>query len=321
VNELSSENERLADEKSILLESLCAQTEKLENSRLQVEHLKALLIRESEHKDRSDNEVQLVALVKSAEEERDEIILQQTELNSFVYAIETENGQLHETVASLNERIALVEAQVESLRADKRSGELQISELKKLLTGSIGESARQGKDEGIVGDARRTSADEGSALAGVRAGNTGDSTGEAIRFKQLVGDMGDVMQASKTNANAQVGRLEGTVERMKEEKAQLVVKVDQLQDELNVLQKKDAQSRTELRTLVSTVHSTEQDLETSKKLVEWLQVELQQTTDARKYDEEQWLQFQRDLQIGMYVCMYVHGSYIALQGVDTPHSA
>ena len=36
VNELTEENGRLVDEKTVLLESLCTQTEKLETSRTQV---------------------------------------------------------------------------------------------------------------------------------------------------------------------------------------------------------------------------------------------------------------------------------------------
>lgn len=36
VNELTEENTKLTDEKAVLLESLCTQTEKLENTRIQV---------------------------------------------------------------------------------------------------------------------------------------------------------------------------------------------------------------------------------------------------------------------------------------------
>ena len=42
VNHLTDENEGLATERQVLLESLCAQTEKLENARMQIDHLKVL---------------------------------------------------------------------------------------------------------------------------------------------------------------------------------------------------------------------------------------------------------------------------------------
>ena len=44
VNDLTDENEKLANERHVLLESLCSQTEKLENSRLHVEFVKSLLL-------------------------------------------------------------------------------------------------------------------------------------------------------------------------------------------------------------------------------------------------------------------------------------
>lgn len=48
---------------------------------VQIEHLKALLVSESEQGgDRSENERQLVMLIKSAQEEREELLLRLCEL-------------------------------------------------------------------------------------------------------------------------------------------------------------------------------------------------------------------------------------------------
>ena len=44
VNHLTDENEGLATERQVLLESLCAQTEKLENARMQIDHLKVFKV-------------------------------------------------------------------------------------------------------------------------------------------------------------------------------------------------------------------------------------------------------------------------------------
>lgn len=51
LGELNSENERLADEKAVLLESLCRQTERLEDSRTEVDTLKQLLYRDGSNVD------------------------------------------------------------------------------------------------------------------------------------------------------------------------------------------------------------------------------------------------------------------------------
>ena len=45
-NELQADNDRLAEEKGVLLESLCRQTEKLEHSRSKVDTLQGLLLRD-----------------------------------------------------------------------------------------------------------------------------------------------------------------------------------------------------------------------------------------------------------------------------------
>ena len=86
VNELSLDNERFADEKEVLLESLCAQTVKLENCRLQIEHLKALLVTEDSGSDsstaqRNHTEQQLCDLLKAAQEEREEFLHKQVNVN------------------------------------------------------------------------------------------------------------------------------------------------------------------------------------------------------------------------------------------------
>jgi len=121
LNSLSHENERLADERTILLESLCSQTEKLENSRRQVQHLKALLLRDGDAGERSENERQLVALVHCAEEEREELLLKQAELLNKLESFEAANQELHEAATSFREQLA-------TTSTEKHSLEVQLNE-------------------------------------------------------------------------------------------------------------------------------------------------------------------------------------------------
>lgn len=68
LTELQGENERLSEEKSVLLESLCRQTERLEDSRTEVDTLKQLLYKDRENNsDResiAEREQKLVDLLK-----------------------------------------------------------------------------------------------------------------------------------------------------------------------------------------------------------------------------------------------------------------
>lgn len=69
LTELQAENEKLTEEKGVLLESLCRQTEKLENSRSKVDTLRELLLREEQPQEASkgyntEREQKLVDLLK-----------------------------------------------------------------------------------------------------------------------------------------------------------------------------------------------------------------------------------------------------------------
>lgn len=69
LTELQTDNERLTEEKGVLLESLCRQTEKLEDSRSKVDTLQGLLLREEQPQEASkgyntEREQKLVDLLK-----------------------------------------------------------------------------------------------------------------------------------------------------------------------------------------------------------------------------------------------------------------
>lgn len=69
LTELQADNERLTEEKGVLLESLCRQTEKLEDSRSKVDTLQGLLLREEQPQEASkgyntEREQKLVDLLK-----------------------------------------------------------------------------------------------------------------------------------------------------------------------------------------------------------------------------------------------------------------
>lgn len=69
LTELQADNERLTEEKGVLLESLCRQTEKLEDSRSKVDMLQGLLLREEQPQEASkgyntEREQKLVDLLK-----------------------------------------------------------------------------------------------------------------------------------------------------------------------------------------------------------------------------------------------------------------
>merc|ERR1719308_121389 len=73
LEELQSENRTLGDEKALLYESLCQQTEKLEACRSQLESTRQLLLQkeDSDRMGTSEREKKLMEVLKSAQDERD----------------------------------------------------------------------------------------------------------------------------------------------------------------------------------------------------------------------------------------------------------
>ncbi|ESO02534.1 hypothetical protein HELRODRAFT_188743 [Helobdella robusta] len=135
VNDLTVENERLANERNVLLESLCTQTEKLENARLHVDFVKALLLRDSEllGGERSENERQLMALVKSAQEEREELLLRQVEMSNNLQMLQRENHEIQEANDVVQMRLTSSQKEVEDVKVEKVNLELQNSSLEEQL--------------------------------------------------------------------------------------------------------------------------------------------------------------------------------------------
>ncbi|ESO08040.1 hypothetical protein HELRODRAFT_169764 [Helobdella robusta] len=142
VNQLNEVNDSLKMDRKILLESLCSTTEKLENSRRQVDNLKSLLIsnpllmhhnndngdtndssscsnsKAASRQQSVDRESQLVALVNCAEQEKEELLLKQAEYEKMVGTMEVENRELRDAVHSLRCNGSCLAASVATAAAD-----------------------------------------------------------------------------------------------------------------------------------------------------------------------------------------------------------
>ncbi|XP_067936762.1 cytospin-A-like [Watersipora subatra] len=128
VNQLAEENEQLGAERMVLLESLCTQTDKLENARTQIEHLKALILSDTEHT-QTEREQELVNLLKIATEEREEFILKQCEIHNALESFDLEYKDMQERVISLNEKCKHLEDKRQGAINEKSELETQISDL------------------------------------------------------------------------------------------------------------------------------------------------------------------------------------------------
>ncbi|GIY24279.1 cytospin-A [Caerostris extrusa] len=132
--DLQMENERMTDEKVVLLESLCSQTEKLEECRTQITQLKQLLFQqEGQTLSTSERESNLVELLKKAQESHDVLLMKQEDLSSALQAAKNDCRPQTDLIL-LRDRVRLLESTIESINADKRLLESQLNESREQLS-------------------------------------------------------------------------------------------------------------------------------------------------------------------------------------------
>ncbi|XP_035218295.1 cytospin-A-like isoform X2 [Stegodyphus dumicola] len=138
--DLQLENERMSEEKAVLLESLCSQTEKLEECRTQITQLKQLLFQEHNQDGQSlspsERECTLVDLLKKAQEAHDVLLMKQEQLSSALQAAKNDSSGPQTDLLLLRDRVKLLESTVESVNADKRMLEAQLTDCQEQLSAS-----------------------------------------------------------------------------------------------------------------------------------------------------------------------------------------
>lgn len=123
LTELQQENERLSDEKNLMFDSLCRQTERLNDSRSEVESLKQLLYQEKDDgqfESAVEREQKLVALLKSAQEERENLLLKLEQLSNELQESRTNLIDKDDRIMHLSERVKTLEYTLDAKHAEHK---------------------------------------------------------------------------------------------------------------------------------------------------------------------------------------------------------
>ncbi|XP_070506060.1 cytospin-A isoform X2 [Chironomus tepperi] len=325
VLELQNDNERLSDEKDVIFQSLCRQTEKLEDTRTQVETLQKLLLRETNHQDTasSEREQKLMDLLKNAQEERESLLIKLEELNSELndknQSLETyqlENGRL-------KERISVLESTIDATTADRKEIERQLCaskeeasstkiEVTRLTT--LLENARSKIDELEQDRALGEKSDLGELLDIARKEKDyleieitslqeqlSKSQNETQKLRDQLAGLTEECKVTRNNAKCALSDLEYKYEQLKQEKLKIQSDYQILVDTTNELQvqsKCHMEDKAQLETLLS---ETQRHLvETERHLADQNE-KLESEIRARKLENEEWEQFQQDLLVSVRV--------------------
>lgn len=246
VLDLQTDNERLSDEKDVIFQSLCRQTEKLEDSRGQVETLQKLLLHDPNQHDAtpsSEREQKLVDLLKSAQEERENLLLKLEDLNSELNDLKKSLEQKDKNNNWLKERVSVLESTIDSSTADRREIERELGnvreeastkqiEISRLTT--LLENARSKIDEleqdrvlgdksdlGELLDIARKEKDYLETEITTLQEQLSKSQNEAQRLRDNLAGVTEECKVTRNNAKCALSDLEYKYEQLKLEKLKL----------------------------------------------------------------------------------------------------
>lgn len=260
VSELQNDNERLSDEKDVIFQTLCRQTEKLEDSRTQVESLQKLLLRDPTHQDTasSEREQKLMDLLKNAQEEREGLMIKMEELNSEVNEKSQSIDALQVDNNRLKERISLLESTIDASTADRKeierqfgvakeeasSMQIEISRLTTLLENARAkiEEIEQDRalgdksDLGELLDAARKEKDYLEIEITSLQEQLSKSQNETQKLRDQLAGITEECKVTRNNARCALSDLEYKYEQLKQEKLKIQSDYQTLVDTTNELQ-------------------------------------------------------------------------------------
>ena len=322
VNELTEENERLADERSVLLVSLCTQTEKLEHCRTQIEQLKCLLI-SGDLPNKSDRDQHLLGLLKGAQEEREEMVRKQCELANALHKRENEKKEYQEHAEIVKDRLQSQEDKVTSVKAEKESLEKQVTDLKESLANeqievnhfktllenektkvqeleSLCKAAEKSDLEELLLNARQEKDKLEEKLA-----NSQDilahSQNEIARLRENLLSKEEELRVCKNNSKSDILDMEYKVEKIKKEKYDIQQEIDALREHVDQLEQDCDRYLDEKKNLSARIQDLQGDISVMRQLKEVAEMELQDVRMKHAAEAEEWNQFQKDLQVAVVI--------------------
>lgn len=257
VLELQTDNERLSDEKDVIFQSLCRQTEKLEDTRSQVETLQKLLHSPEQQESREQN---LVELHKNNEEERESLMAKVEELSSnlkeqkqSLHATRTNNEKLKERISVLESTVDAstayrkeLERELNVAKEESSAKQIEISRLTTLLENARSkiEELEQDRalgdksDLGELLDIARKEKDFLEIEIATLQEQLSKSQNEAQRLKDNLAGATEECKVTRNNAKCALSDLEYKCEQLKQEKLKVQSDYQQILEATSELQVK-----------------------------------------------------------------------------------
>lgn len=338
VNDLTKENQNLSEEKTLLYNSLCKQSEKVDNCRLQIENLKHLLLSGTDMRlnrvssslstcgadgKPSEREQKLIDLLKSTHDEHEELLCKFDDIRSAFKTSDEEKREQQEMLEILKDRARLLEAQLEHANAGRKNLEENLYECKQQLDKDKREIMRvtnayekeRCRVEELLRHSNATDKDEMKKLLDlVRADKDSaedrvNTLEEALTAKNVELDkLSNVVRNLETelkylredNEKNELASEEKSreLERDNEILNQQSIELKNALMDLNERCQRQADDKKEYKANILTLQKTVDDLTIEK---ERIRKELGDLLHAKEQEADEWRQFQSDLQVAVVV--------------------
>ncbi|XP_006901471.1 PREDICTED: cytospin-A isoform X1 [Elephantulus edwardii] len=330
--ELNSENERLGEEKVILMESLCQQSDKLEHLSRQVEYFRSLLdehhlayaVEEDVKSGRYlELEQRYVDLAENARFEREQLLGVQQHLSNTLKMAEQDNKEAQEMIGALKERNhhmeRLIEAEqkgkaalattLEEYKATVASDQMEMNRLKAQLENekqkvaelySIHNSGDKSDIQDLL-ESVRLDKEKAEALAGSLQEDLAHTRNEANRLQDTIAKVEDEYRAFQEEAKKQMEDLNLTLEKLRAELEEKETERSDMKETIFELEDEVEQHRAVKlhdNLIISDLENTVKKLQDQKH-----DMEREIKTLHRRLREEsaEWRQFQADLQTAVVI--------------------
>lgn len=291
-----------------MFESLCRQTERLNDSRGEVESLKQLLYKDDsgQFETAAEREQKLVDLLKSAQEETETLLMKHEQLGNDLEESRSVNMHHSSEISQLSERVKTLESTLDAKHAehkqldqelaqakDQSSGrQIEINRLKDLLENArtkINEleqdralSDKSELDE-MLDNARKEKDALESEVAHLKE-KLALSKNENEKLKEQVSILQEECKVIRNNAKMTQSDLEYKLEKVVNEKNATTEQLQQFQEALNELQVQAQCQLDDKRQLSTVLSETQRNLNESERRVMDLENEL---VDLKKTKQEQ----------------------------------
>ncbi|KAF5284000.1 hypothetical protein FQR65_LT13634 [Abscondita terminalis] len=316
LTELQQDNERLLDEKNLMFDSLCRQTERLNDARSEVESLKQMLYRDKDDGAAEREEV-LTALLKASQADHKASLLKHEHLTKDLQEANEANARNVADLEQLTERVRTLESALDAKHAehkqldhelviakDQCSGrQIEINRLTDLLENARTkineleqERALNDKSEldELLDNARKEKDALESEVANLKE-QIARSRNEGEKLREQVSILQEECKVTRNNAKCTQSELEYKCEMLMAEKSSIAEKVQQLQEATNELQVQAQYQLEDKRQLSTVLSETQRNLSEAERRNSELDLEIEDLKRLRKDENEEWEKFQNDL--------------------------